>query len=334
MSPQPVAARPSRLVLALLALALLGVSLAVWRLAAPGETTLGSEFEYHVERFTRPHPELVSFAEVAVISTGLEEVHALAAGPDGGIYVGGAHQLLVLDRDGDRLGATELPAASSCLTVSPAGDVYVGLGDHVAVYDAAGVSHATWEPPEPEALLTSVAVTERVVFVADARHRTVWRYGPDGRLRGRIEAQALRSEKPAFIIPSPYFDVAIGKDGLLRVAHTGRHRIETYWDDGTLVSAWGQASFEVDGFSGCCNPAHFAVLPDGRFVTSEKGIARVKVYSTFGELQSVIADETTLGEDPSARDVATDPSGRVLVLDPFSRTVHVYSPRHDEGGSR
>jgi len=255
-------------------------------------------------------------------------------GPDGGILVGGAHQLLALGPDGGRLVVTELPAAASCLTVSPDGDVYVGLGDHVAVYDRAGNARATWEPPEPEALLTSVAVTERVVFVADARHRTVWRFGPDGRLRGRIEAQALRSEKPAFIIPSPYFDVAIGKDGLLRVAHTGRHRIETYWDDGTLVDAWGHASFDVDGFSGCCNPAHFAVLPDGRFVTSEKGIARVKVYSRFGELESVVADETTLGEDPSARDVATDPSGRVLVLDPHTRTVHVYAPIPEEGGPR
>jgi sugar lactone lactonase YvrE len=334
MSPQPVAARPSRLVLAILALALLGVSLAVWRLVAPGETTLAPELEYHVEQYARPHPELVRFAEVAVFPTGLAEVHALAVGPDGGIYVGGAHQLLALDPEGGRLSVTELPGATSCLTVSKEGDVYVGLGDHVAVYDRAGTARATWETPEPEALLTSVAITERVVFVADARHRTVWRFGPDGRLRGRIEAQALRSEKPVFIIPSPYFDVAIGKDGLLRVAHTGRHRIETYWDDGTLVGAWGQASFDVEGFGGCCNPAHFAVLPDGRFVTSEKGIARVKVYSTFGEFESVIADETTLGEDPSGRDVAADPSGRVLVLDPHTRTVHVYAPRREEGEPR
>jgi hypothetical protein len=334
MSRQPVEARPSRLVLTLVALCLVGVGFSVWRLAAPGasEATLGSAFEYDVERYARPRSELLTFAEVTVIPTGLDEVHALAVGPAGQIHVAGPRQLVELDQEGRRHSIVDLPGAPTCLTVATTGEIYVGLGDHVVVLETTGAPRATWEPPEAEALLTSLAVTEQAVFVADARHRVVWRYGADGGLRGRIEAQALRTEKPAFIIPSPCFDVAIGRDGLLRVVNPGRHRIETYHDDGTLVTAWGKASFEVEGFSGCCNPAHLAVLPDGRFVTSEKGIARVKLYDAFGGFQSVIADESTLGEDPKARDVATDPKGRVLVLDPATRTVHVYAPSREEGG--
>jgi len=34
---------------------------------------------------------------------------------------------------------------------------------------------------------------------------------------------------------------------------------------------WGKRSGIAD-FFGCCNPAHLALLPDGRFVTSGKGI--------------------------------------------------------------
>jgi hypothetical protein len=325
---QPVEAHPPRFVLALIGVALLGVALAVWWMARARsqQATLGHEFEYDVEHYARPRPELLAFSQTAVIPTGLSEVRTLAVGPHGRVHVAGPREVVALDHAGRRHRVVELEGPASSLAFSGGGELFVALGDHVAVFDAAGAPQKTWSPPEPEALLVSLAVTVSTVFAADARHRVVWRYTRDGRLIGRVEAQALRAEKPAFIIPSPYFDVAIAPDGLLRVVNPGRHRIETYHEDGTLITAWGEASFEIQGFSGCCNPAHFAVLPDGRFVTSEKGLARVKLYEDTGEFAAVIADETTLGEDPSARDVATDPLGHVLVLDPATRTVHVYAP--------
>jgi hypothetical protein len=69
----------------------------------------------------------------------------------------------------------------------------------------------------------------------------------------------------------------------------GARRIEAFTLDGDLLGHWGEASSRIEGFFGCCNPSHLAVLADGRFVTSEKGVPRVKIYSAQGEFESVIA---------------------------------------------
>ena len=72
-------------------------------------------------------------------------------------------------------------------------------------------------------------------------------------------------------------------DGLLRVVNPGMHRIEAYTPDGDLESFWGRRVDGIEGFCGCCNPANIAILPDGRIVTAEKGIPRVKVYHGRGQ---------------------------------------------------
>ena len=125
-------------------------------------------------------------------------------------------------------------------------------------------------------------------------------------------------------------------DGLVAVVHPAALRIECYSPDGTMQRFWGEAGSNVEGFFGCCNPAHFAVLRDGRYVTAEKGLLRVKVYSSDGEFESVVADHSQL-ETPGpaaggdlwdheyrAVDVAADARGRILVLDLSTGVVRVF----------
>jgi hypothetical protein len=161
----------------------------------------------------------------------------------------------------------------------------------------------------------------------------VWHYHTDAELVGEVVAQALGRETPGFVVPSPYFDLAIAPSGLLFVANPGRQRVESYFEDGTLVSVWGKASFDLDGFSGCCNPSHLAVLPDGRLVTSEKGLVRVKVHDAEGRFLGVVAEGAALGEDTAPREVAADSSGRVVILDPATRSVRVFEPKQEGGPS-
>ena len=73
------------------------------------------------------------------------------------------------------------------------------------------------------------------------------------------------------------------------VVNPGMHAFENYEFDGDLRAFWENTSMKIDGFSGCCNPAHFTFLPDGSFVTSEKGLVRVKVHKPSGELLGVVA---------------------------------------------
>jgi len=82
----------------------------------------------------------------------------------------------------------------------------------------------------------------------------------------------------------------------------------------------------LEGFAGCCNPSHFALLPGGGFVTSEKGLPRVKEYSPDGTLRTVVAGSEGFAPGSVGLDLATDPGGRVYVLDPVARAVRVFVP--------
>ena len=139
-------------------------------------------------------------------------------------------------------------------------------------------------------------------------------------------------------MPSPYFDLEIAPDGLLRVASPGRHRVEAYTFDGDFEFSWGNPSMRIDGFCSCCNPVNFAILPDGKFVTCEKGLPRVKIYDTDGNFESVVAGPESFAENwrvctlngssncqTGGLDVAVNSQGNVLVLDPVESVVKVFT---------
>jgi hypothetical protein len=221
------------------------------------------------------------------------------------------------------------------------GRLYVGLGNRVAVFDPQGTALAVWQAGfNAKTLTTSMAIGEDDIFVADAGNRVVVRLNLKGELLGHVGRADASRGVHGFVIPSPYFDVAVTADGLLRVANPGARRIETFTFDGDVLGHWGHASAEIAGFFGCCNPSHFVVLPDGRFVTAEKGIPRVKIYSPRGDLECVVADPEMLDQKVTAIqlsdegrgalpvfDVAADRRGRILVLDPVSRAVRVFEEK-------
>ena len=193
----------------------------------------------------------------------------------------------------------------------------------------------------PKAMLTSIAVAEKDVLVADAGNRIVLRYDAAGKLLGQIGKRDPAKHIPGFVIPSPCFDVAMAADGLVRVVNPGAHRIEAYTLDGDLEAFWGSSGKGIEGFCGCCNPTNIALLPDGRFVTSEKGIPRVKVYRADSKFDAVVAGPDTLAPTETILeetrpdhklpvfDVAADSRGRVLVLDPLAVKVRIFEAKGD-----
>jgi hypothetical protein len=276
-------------------------------------------------------PALIHYQQVAEIPVGMKMVRALAVGPDDHIYVGGDEMLRAFTPAGGKLAEIPLDGPPKCLAVGGAdhavpGQVYVGMDEHVESYDAKLARTKTWKTLGDKAALTSIATADDDVFLADAGNRVVWRYSPAGELKGRIGAPDKARNIRGFVITSHYFDLAVGADGLLYVVNPRALRLEAYTFDGDLEFHWGEGSPGIDGFFGCCNPAHFAVLPDGRFVTAEKGARRIKVYSAKGQFECVVAGPEQVGAtaEVAAPDVAVDRHGRILALDPVTTSVRVF----------
>ena len=122
------------------------------------------------------------------------------------------------------------------------------------MFDSKGARAARWESPDPKTWFTGLAAGEKDVFAADAGKLVVLRYDRSGKIVGRIGRKDADRNVPGFIVPSPFLDVIIHRDGLLRVNNPGRHQVEAYTFDGDLEGAWGKPTAAIEGFCGCCNP--------------------------------------------------------------------------------
>ncbi|MBM4016985.1 MAG: hypothetical protein FJ288_01445 [Planctomycetes bacterium] len=292
---------------------------------------LGPEFTYDLSEFRRVDPDLIHYEQSAAVGTGLKEPRGIAVGPEDRLYVAGDRAVRVFGSDGRAAGDWATQMDPRCVAVAPAGTVYVAAADHVEAFAADGRRETAWKPAGQPSLITGLAAADGDVFASDAAACAVWHYSAAGELLGRIDgrpapaAAAKDAGGPGFIVPSPYFDVAVGPAGVLLVANPGRRRVELYTYDGIFKSSWGAASFKIEGFCGCCNPTHLSALPGGRIVTSEKGLPRVKVYAPEGRLASVVAPPAAFDEAAAGLDVAADSAGRIWVLDPLARQVRLFT---------
>lgn len=273
---------------------------------------------------------LIGYAEAEQWATGLQRPTALAVDPQGRVFVGGDQAIVVLGFDGKPVAATiELGATPHCLAWadqrhSEPDRLYVGLRDWVEVRSSEGKLLTAWATPAPKCYLTSIAVGEEDLFAADSGNRVVWRFDPlSGKVRGEIGRRDPNRKVLGFVITNlDHFDIAAGIDGLLYVVNPRLLRIEAFTRDGEFRSSWGGGSTDLAGFCGCCNPTDLVALPDGRFVTAEKGLTRVKIYGGQGRLETVVAGPQHLADTPA--DLAVLPDGRVLVLDGPTRSVRVF----------
>jgi hypothetical protein len=325
----------------LITLAVVVAVVAVVRLDVVGSKGggLGKEFKYDVDKLARIDPNLILYEESAgAIKTGFANAHGIAVDSKGSVYVAGDKAIRIFAQSGDRLGEIKLDDTPRCLTVTEDGTIYAGMKDHVEVYDAQGQKQASWDSLGKDAILTSIAVSEDNVFVADAGNRIVIRYDTEGSIIIKIGKKDSIRNIPGFVVPSPYFDIAVPRDGLLRVVNPGRLRIEAYTLEGDIEFWWGQPSAALEGFCGCCNPVNIAVLPDGGFVTCEKGLVRVKIYNSGGSFVGVVAGPEQFGAGGKSStcmlpeecqtggfDVAVDREGRIFVLDTVDNIVKVFT---------
>ena len=302
---------------------------------------LRSDFIYDVSDLVKVDPALIMYIESPnPITTAQKDTSAIAIDASDNVYVAGDNRIAVFNTTGDQIRQFPIAGKVRGLAVSTDDKIYVGNDGHVEILDINGKVISKWPDLGSRAVITSIALTDKDVFVADAGNRVIYMYDLAGNIVNEIGKKDPDRNIPGFVIPSPYFDIAIADDGLLRVVNPGAHHIEAYTFDGDLEFSWGKTSAGIEGFCGCCNPVNFAILSDGSFITCEKGLTRVKQYDQYGKFVGVVAGTQQLIDPKLARicetpdqcqaggfDVAVDSKDRVYVLDTIRNTVRIFTKK-------
>lgn len=292
---------------------------------------VAAEIQQRESAHRQADPPVPRYRQVTPIPTGLAKPRAVALGPGDRLYVAGDREVRAIGAGGGVEARLALAAEPRCLVVSATGEVYVGLRDRVQIWPATALAGETTQPraqwviPSRRALLTSLTLGPRHVWVGDAGSRVVWQYDRAGNLVRALGKADPDRGQPGMSIPGPHLDVVAGAEETVWVAHPGRRQVEQYNAAGELLGRFGKSAQTIEGFCGCCNPVDLALLPDGRVVTAEKGLPRVKAYRPDGTLDRVVALPEDLSPAATALDLAVESSGRILVLDPPARLVRVFA---------
>lgn len=242
------------------------------------------------------------------------------------LYISGNSSLVVLPLDGTGATMHEILPGATSLEVDGQ-HIFIGFTTYVAKYSHAGELLQEWPDMGERTVITNLAIKGDNIYVADAGNRRIVIFDREGRQTGQFEGKAESEGGHGFIVPSANFDLAVNSFGELWVVNPGKHAVEDYSDDGRMRGYWESRSFAIDGFLGCCNPARITTMEDGSFVTSEKGIVRIKIYDQSGKLTSVVASpDLFTGEDPQAPEVCADQNGVIYALDFERDMVRVFEP--------
>lgn len=281
-------------------------------------------FEYNIENYKKSDSTLTTYVELEKIPISYENYFGITINEKDDIFLSVDNQIVVFDKEKSEKLKIELSESAYCLESDKEGNLYAGMADHIEVFSYDGKNISKWESLGGKAIITSIAVTKDYVYAADAGNLVVWQFDLSGNIISEIGKKNEQKDIPGFILPSPYFDVDIDPDGLLWVANAGRHSLENYTDDGSIRTSWGIASMRTEGFSGCCNPSHFVILDDGSFVTSEKGIVRIKVYDYHGKLTDIVATPKEFDEGTVDLDLAIDSHQKIYVLDESKKAIRIF----------
>ncbi len=259
-----------------------------------------------------------------------QSLSGIAVGVRDRIYTLGDDEVRVFEPGGALVEGWGVVKQASCIAVGPGGRVYLGSQGRVEIYTAGGRREGGFSVggTDRPAVITAIKLFRQDIYVADAAARILRRCDAGGRPLGVI---GDRSKAGSFILPNRWLDFDIDSKGVIRATDTGRHQVTAWSIDGSPLGAFGKFGMrDPADFVGCCNPVNVAVTPDGKIVTGEKMVSRVKLYEPDGRLLAVIGPEHF---DPGCIHIhlAVDSRSRILAADPERRDVKIFSPEARTG---
>ena len=279
-------------------------------------------YELDIDPFSKVDTTLILYSESRDFKLNFSQPTGVCLNNER-IYIVGDQKMQIIDPGGKLLKELPLEQKPTCVFASNE-KIFVGYRNSITLLNCDGLKIAEWNSFPDNTVITSITEKSGTVFVADAGKRVIRKFDLAGVSQGEIEGKSGNDQIHGFIVPSPYFDLAFNPDGELWVVNPGKHALENYTLNGELRTWWSATSVKIDGFSGCCNPAHFAFLPDGSFVTSEKGIVRIKVYKPSGEFLGVVAAPSKFKENSRAPDLTVDKEGNIYALDMDRKMLRIF----------
>ena len=242
---------------------------------------------------------------------------AVTASPDGRIYLGGDSFIRCYDKDMNLVWDIDSPYPVTSLSVN--GDtLFASAMELILIISSAGEIIDEWGPFEQNGIFTSITANNSYVAVADAGNKMIFVLDKRG-----VVKSIIGQSGESIIIPSPYFDVALDADNMIFLANTGNRRVETRTIEGDLVSFFGEPGTAPEAFCGCCNPAHFIVIPQG-FATAEKGINRIKILDEDGEfIEYVSSHNNFLASVPL--DLASADGKTIYAANPVDSKLYIFT---------
>jgi hypothetical protein len=283
---------------------------------------------YSMDGYDRTDPALLSHEEIKQINIGDQPAVDLTFG-FGRIFLLMEEYLRVITTEGSEQARWSLTERPTCITIGPEETVLIGFGKHIARYTLNGEEVGRSRPLDGNALFTAVAVSDDQIFVADAGNKMVRVFSFALQETGHFKGVSGVTDDHGFILPSPRFDLAVNSDNELWVVNPGLQTLQNYSHDGRLRGYWGKPAFHPEGFSGCCNPCRFAFLPNGDFVTSEKGLVRVKIHKPSGELRSIVAGPEEFPNGRQAPAVTTDEEENIIILDYEQKLIRFFKEKKE-----
>ncbi len=283
-------------------------------------------YEYEVDEFKEVPEEVIHYKETKQLRIPGNVLKGLTY-HEGRMFIISDRSVRVVDLTGTQLNRFELNDSARCIHVTDNQHILIGHDNYFSLYNHAGEPLQESEKLKKKSIITSIAKKGDTVFVADAGNRRIVTFSIGGQKLGEFLGVSGSSAMHGFIIPSAKFDIAVNKEKELWTTNPGIHALQHYSEDGNLENKWSKSSMNYKGFSGCCNPAHFAFSPNGNFITSEKGMVRIKEYDKKGELIAVVAPPKKFKDEGRAPEVATDESGNIIALDFDKKMVRYFEPK-------
>ncbi|MDR1959614.1 MAG: hypothetical protein LBQ54_11340 [Planctomycetaceae bacterium] len=303
------------------------------------------------------NPAAIGFTEVVSFRVNVENPKVLSVDADSNICVAGENKIVFYSRYGHQ--EREIPIRQNLTAMcTPKSEtlfdrkILLAYENQVEVIEPDGKLLQKISDFPEGAWLVDIKTDKNHLYASDCVNKAVYVLDIEGKILQTLAKDKVYSDDkeafPGFFVPSPYFAMDCDDTGTLWVANPLKHQL-TAFSGGTVwepSKTWGKESLSApDAFTGCCNPADFAIFRDGRFVTVEKQVQKIKLFLPTGEFITYIANpshfdpvqhlfeesadhqltkkETSLWKPTLQVDVLSD--DQVVVLDPENRKIFVFT---------